>query len=213
MGDHVAPWRFRRRVTGQVRETPSVRWMPVTRVLASTADVLTLADTIARRRETGQGTFDEWWEGTHRVVTGPSPEHGEIAVLVGAWLAEFAQRAGLRTAAPVNIGTDGVDARVPDLAVYRPDTPRTSPAFLATAVLVVEILSPKEPAGEKLEFYASAGVEEYLEVDLPRQTLRLLVRSDTGWVPADRSPALGFEVTDVGLVAGQVRYVVDWPEP
>lgn len=185
----------------------------MTKVLASTEDVPGLADAIARRRETGLDTHDEWWEGVYRVVTGPSPEHGEIAVLLGAWLQRLASTLGLRTAAPVNIGTDGLDAKVPDLAVYRPDTPRTSPAFLATAVLVVEILSPKEVPGEKLAFYAGVGIGEYLEIDPQSRSIRLLVRHRNDWQPAVASPALGFTVVSGALDAGGHRYEVDWPEP
>ena len=43
---------------------------------------------------------------------------------------------------------------MPDLGIFRRDTSRTSPAFLETAELVVEVLSPGERAGEKLPFYA-----------------------------------------------------------
>jgi hypothetical protein len=38
----------------------------MTLVLASTDQVPELADVIARRRELGLDTYDEWWEGTYR---------------------------------------------------------------------------------------------------------------------------------------------------
>jgi len=84
----------------------------------------------------------------------------------------------MKVAAPVNIGVYKAVCRVPDIGVYQPDTARTSPAFLATAVLVVELLSPGEVAGAKLDFYGSHGVEEVLEVDVATGQARLLFRPD-----------------------------------
>jgi Uma2 family endonuclease len=100
----------------------------------------------------------------------------------------------------VNIGIDKVDARVPDLAVYRPDTERTSAAFLATAELVVEVLSPGEAAGAKLDFYADRGVREYLEIDLASGDVRLLAHRADRWEPIDRSDVVELSVDDVSDV-------------
>lgn len=100
-------------------------------------------------------------------------------------LVPLARTRRLLTSAPANIGVDKVDCRVPDLAVFEPHTPRTSAAFLATARLVVEVLSPGEVAGAKFGFYAAQGVEEYLEVDLAAGTVLLLARQDANWVPID----------------------------
>ncbi|CAN5802008.1 hypothetical protein BH18ACT2_BH18ACT2_21150 [soil metagenome] len=174
--------------------------MIVTVVQASTDQLPVLADVLADRRRNGLDTFDEWWEGVYRIVTGPSPEHGEMIAELHLLLSDLVKEAGLRLAMPVNIGRDKWDAKVPDIGVYQRDTPRTSPAFLATAVLVVEILSPGEAAGEKLPFYAAWGVEEYLEVDLWGRNVRLLVRHGDRWEPADVSPALGFAVGDMAIV-------------
>ncbi len=166
-------------------------------VQATTEQVPALRELIEQRRAQGLDRFDEWWQGVYRIVTGPSPEHGEFLTLLLVLLHPRATAAGVRATQSVNIGVDQVDARVPDLAVYRPDTERTSPAFLATAELVVEVLSPGERPGQKLDFYAAHGVVEYLEVDLAGGDVRLLVRRDDAWVPADRSDVIDLTVAEV----------------
>lgn len=89
---------------------------------------------LTRRKELGLDTYDEVWQGVYRVVSGPSPGHGtmvlEVGALVlevGAFLRSLAGPAGLRVAAPANIGRDGGDFRVPDIVVYKPDTPAPRP--------------------------------------------------------------------------------------
>jgi len=148
----------------------------VTVVLTPIDAVAGLAEALDARRAAGLDRYDEWWEGVYRIVTGPSPEHGELAAWLGGVLRPAARSKGMKVAAPVNIGVDKADCRVPDIGVYLPDTPRTSPAFLATAVLVVELLSPGEVPRAKLDFYG--GVEEVLEVDVATGQARLLFRPD-----------------------------------
>jgi Uma2 family endonuclease len=177
----------------------------MTTVQATTDQLPALADALAERKAHGLDTYDEWWDGVYRVVTGPSPEHGELLLRLGIFLVQLADRRGLGVSPPVNIGVDKQDARVPDIGVYQRDTPRSSPAFLTTAVLVVEILSPGEKAGAKLDFYARWLVDEYLEIDLRTGGARLLVRDDTEWLESTVSPALGFAVEPGALVAGAAR--------
>ncbi len=169
----------------------------VTDVLVSTDQMPQLGTWIATRREVGLDTYDEWREGVYRIVTGPKPEHGELVLEVGMLLRVPARAAGLLVAAPVNIGRDKVDARVPDLAVFRPDTPRTSEAYLGTAELVVEILSPGEIAGDKLPFYATWGVREYVEFDLDRRSVRWLSNVDGRWVDVAHSRVLNVSVASI----------------
>jgi Uma2 family endonuclease len=132
----------------------------------------------------------------YRIVTGPSPEHGRLVGKLFVLLDPLAEAVGLHVAAPVNIGINREDCRVPDLGVYHPETPRTSQAFLETAVMVVEVLSPGEVPGEKLAFYGAWGVQEYLEIDQGRRTARLLVVADQQWEVAGASRALQLDVVD-----------------
>src|SRR3954453_8946225 len=141
-----------------------------------------VADLLEQRRRNGLDTYDEWWNGELRIVTGPTPEHGRLLNDLAYLLVPLARARGLHTAAPVNIGVDKMDCRVPDFAVFNPDTPRTtSSAFLATALLVVEVLSPGERSGAKLAFYRDHGVREYLEIDLTGGTAVLLLRVRSEW--------------------------------
>ena len=105
----------------------------MTVVLTPIDAVAGLAEAIEARHEAGLDRYDEWWEGVYRIVTGPSPEHGRLVLRLGAALTIASSRVGLHVAAPINVGTDKYDCRVPAIGVYHPDTPRTSPAFLATA--------------------------------------------------------------------------------
>ena len=117
-------------------------------VQSSTEELPGLEELIERRRALGLDTFDEWWEGVYRVVGGPSPEHGTLVVRLGALLLERCDPLGLWVSAPMNVGVDKWDAKVPDIAVIHHDAERTSPAYMATAELVVEIMSPREIRGE-----------------------------------------------------------------
>ncbi len=153
-----------------------------------------LDDWLQRRHEFGLDTYDEWWEGVYRVVTGPSPEHGQLLDLLAVFLNPLVRAAGLHSAAPVNIGVDKFDCRVPDRGVYHPDTPRTSPAFLATAALVIEVLSPGEQSLEKLDFYRDHGVQEYLEINLDGKTVELWVNCSGSWERTNASSVLDFDI-------------------
>ncbi len=184
----------------------------MTMVLVSTDTISSLGREIERRRRLGLDTFDEWWEGVYVVVPGPLPEHGYNAGRLFGFLHQLAEPVGLRVATPVNIGTEQDDCRVPDVGVFRPDTPRTSPAFLSTAELVVEILSPGEKPGVKLGFYARARVNEYLEVDMPKRSIRLLRRVGDDWEPVAQSEVVPFRADADSLIADDgTTYTIDWP--
>lgn len=179
----------------------------MTIVLASTEELVGLEEDLERRRREGRDTYDEWWDGVYRIVTGPTPEHGRLLGELYVLFRPLALRAGLHMALPINIGTDKANCRVPDMGVYRPDTPRTSPAFLATAELVVEVLSPGETPSEKLPFYAEHGVKEYLEIDLTRGTASLII-VESIWDSSSihhQSEVLGFEVSGSTISARSAR--------
>jgi Uma2 family endonuclease len=170
--------------------------MAMTTVLATTEDLPELADVLARRQKLGLDLFDECWDGVYRVIPVPAPEHGVMLARLGAYLLPLADAAGLNASTLANIGRDGVDYRVSDLAVFKPDTPRTSPAFLASAELVVEVRSPREEAGAKLDFYARCSVREYLEIG---DGARLLRCTDGEWAPVEHSDVLGFDTSALRL--------------
>jgi Uma2 family endonuclease len=176
--------------------------------MASTEALRSLAQEIAYRKASGLDRFDEWWDGEYVIVTGPTPEHGWLSAdVIGMWSGEVKAR-GLRMAAELNIGVDKVDCRVPDIGVCWSDTPRTSPAFMTTAELVVEILSSGERPGAKLDFYAHWNVKEYVEIDPRCGSVRLLQREGEEWRPADQSDVLGFRVEPGAILLGDERLVI-----
>lgn len=142
-------------------------------IQTTTDEFPALGEHVELRRLRGLDTYDEWWEGVYRIVTGPSPEHGELLDDLAELLGPLVRAAGLKSAAPVNIGVDKQNCRVPDRAIYSANTPRTSLAFLASALLVIEVLSPGERPKEKMAFYRDHGVQEYLEIDLGGGTAEL----------------------------------------
>lgn len=166
-------------------------------VQTSTDDAPGLLALIEQRRAHGLDRYDEWWEGVYRIVTGPSIEHQQVMMGLATHLSELVAGSGLSSLPGVNIGRDNDDAKVPDIAVFRRDTPRTSHAFLATAELVVEIMSPGERRGEKLPFYARWGVAEYLELDPAKRSVRLLAHRAGEWVATDHSDVVDLTVAEV----------------
>lgn len=171
--------------------------MSMMMVQLSTDEMPELADLIEQRRAFGLDTFDEWWQGVYRVVTGPSPEHGKLIAHLCVLLLPRAAARGLDVATPVNVGIDKRDARVPDIAVYSPDTERTSPAFLATAEMVIEIMSPGERRGEKLPFYAEWNVAEYVELDPAARTVTILANRNGQWTPVNASNVLELSIAEL----------------
>lgn len=170
------------------------------------ADTDTLADWLQARRDRGQDRYDYYDKGRYVVAPAPRGEHNRLIGMVSLPIGPAATARGLWwMPGGVNIGRDGDDYRIPDLAVLDPGTELTSPAFFATARLVVEVLSAGEPPGSKMEFYAAWGVNDYLEIDPTRRTVALWTRRTTeGWARVERSTVLDLTVDD--LIAA-----IDWP--
>jgi hypothetical protein len=177
-------------------------------VRATTDQIPALAEEIEYRRRDGRDIYDEWRNGVYWLVDVPPPEYGELLVDLAVLLHPLAESRGLHIASPVNIGIDRDDCRVPNMGVYRPNTPRTAPAFLETALLVVELLAPGERSGENLPFYRAWNVMECLEIDLERLTAELFANTtEEGWCPVTHSGVLPLVVTRPALTAegGQLR--------
>lgn len=170
------------------------------------ADTDTLADWLRARRERGQDRYDYFDKGRYVVAPAPRGEHNRLIGMVSLVLGPAATAKGLWwMPGGVNIGRDGDDYRIPDLAVLDPRTELTSPAFYATALLVAEVLSAGEAPGSKMGFYAAWGVDDYLEIDPARRAVALWVRSGTkGWSRAER-----FTVLD--LTVAEIVAAIDWP--
>lgn len=155
---------------------------------------------LEQRRALGQDLFDEVWEGDYHVAPAPRPEHGIVDQQLAEILGPLARRAGLIGSGPLNVG-HADDYRVPDRAYLRsvPDE-----IYVATAVLVVEIVSPGDESYAKLDFYFHRDVEEVLVVDPRRRAVEWYARGGPAFERQDRSDVL--DLSEQDRVRG-----IDWP--
>ncbi len=155
---------------------------------------------IERRRATGGDLYDEVWEGEYHMAPAAHPIHGYLDDEVAALLRPLAKRASLVGTGPFNLGTPE-DYRVPDRGLHR-HLPRS--AWVPTAALVVEILSPDDETWEKLGFYATHQVEEVLVVDRGRRQVAWFLLGGDGYRQVDSSRLLGATATDMAKQ-------INWP--
>jgi Uma2 family endonuclease len=123
-----------------------------------------LEELLARRRALGQDGHDEVWEGEYHVAPHAHSDHGLIDRRLALLLEPWAQRAGLMGTGAFNLGAPE-DFRVPDGGFHRT---RPGSVYVASAPVVVEIVSPDDETFAKFGFYAAHGVLEVL-VALPEE--------------------------------------------
>ena len=129
---------------------------------------------IARRRAHGLDGYDEVWDGEYHVAPAASSRHGAVQAAVLALLSEHAANPRL-VVGPFNLGSAD-NYRVPDGGVLRNDE---AGLYVATAALVVEVISPDDESYAKLDHYAEYGVTELIYLD-PEQHDVQLHRLTTG---------------------------------
>ncbi|MHB1860925.1 MAG: Uma2 family endonuclease [Solirubrobacteraceae bacterium] len=154
-----------------------------------------------RRRLLGQDRRDEKWEGVLHMVPGRSFRHATLAAQVKRMLAAPAGKAGLIVSDEFNLGDCEEDFRVPDGGLHRPGA---AEMWLATAALVLEVLSAGDETLAKLPFYAAHHVEEVLIVDSEQRAVRWLGLRDGEYQPVQHSGL-------VDLGAEQFAQRIDWP--
>lgn len=155
---------------------------------------------IARRRALGLDLHDEVWNGEYHMSPAAHPWHGYLDDELAVLLRPLARRAGLVGTGPFNLGEPG-DFRVPDRGLHR-HLPYT--VFVPTAALVVEIVSPDDETWDKMDFYASHGVDEVMVVDPAGRDVVILGLVGDRYVPAGASTLLG-------MAADQLAAQIDWP--
>lgn len=159
-----------------------------------------LAAWLEERKARRQDLYDEVWEGEYHVAPAPHRRHGDLDAQLAVLLHQRARAHGLWPTGPVNIGSAD-DYRVPDRALFHDRQPGV---FLATAALVVEIVSPGDESYAKLTYYFDAGVEEILVVDPNRQRIECYERGSDRFIPAARSRLLDLSIAELDDD-------VDWP--
>jgi Uma2 family endonuclease len=155
---------------------------------------------LRRRRALGQDKRDEVWEGVYYVVPHASYPHGRMQVRFGHLIELLGEPLGLSASVEANLGTSD-DFRVPDVVAARGE-PTT--LYVATAAIVVEILSPNDQTFAKFGFYAARGVEEVWVADLDERSVRIWELDREGYAETGRSGVLQ-------LTADEVRDRISWP--
>lgn len=160
-----------------------------------------LEELLEQRRRMGADRHDEVWNGVYHMVPGPNAPHSFIAHRLAVLLDAPARAAGLHVGLEFNLGENKDNYRVPDMGVHRA---LRSGAWVPTAAIVVEILSPEDEAWQKLPFYAERGVDELLIVDPADQSVKCLALSAGEYRSVERS-----ELIDVS--ASELASQIDWP--
>jgi Uma2 family endonuclease len=157
---------------------------------------------IEQRRLLGQDTRDEVWEGVYYVTPHAHAHHGLVQIRLGRILDDLAAPRALTVGAEFNLGEPN-DYRVPDLGVHQgvPDG-----LYVATAAIVVEILSPNDATFQKFGFYARHGVAEIMVVDVERRSIRIWQLDDSGEQYTEASESGLLAVTCTALQAATT-----WP--
>lgn len=157
---------------------------------------------IERRHALGIDLFDEMWEGSYHVAPAPSAAHALLDNVLAVLLHPYAQAAGLTGTGPFNLGRAD-DYRVPDRGYHRGEPKGT---WVATAAVVVEIISPDDETYEKFGFYADRGVEEIIVADPAARSVTVWRRtSESAHEETAASALLGISVADLASE-------ISWPE-
>jgi len=121
----------------------------------------------------------EFSDGNIEVLPMPSDKHQSIVFFLSALFGAFAKKVGGKVLfAPLRLRLWPDKIREPDL-VFLADAsdPRRQNAYWTGADLVVEVVSPDDPARDlvtKRSEYAQAGIPEYWIVDPQTETITVL---------------------------------------
>ena len=153
-----------------------------------------LESLMARRRAMGLDRHDEVWGGTCHMAPAAHPIHGFVDHALAVLLDPYAKAAGLVPTGPFNLGTPQ-DHRVPGQGCHR-----TLPeeAWVASAVLVVAVVSPDDETYEKFGFHATQGVDEILVADPADRSVRCHRRTGGAYRETGASSLLGVTMDRIG---------------
>jgi Uma2 family endonuclease len=129
----------------------------------------------------------EYTDGVIEVLPMPTDKHQSISLfLLLCFLAFVRPRGGVAFYAPLRLEIRPGKFREPDLLILmRSDDPRRQNDYWRGADLVVEIVSPDNPARdleEKPRDYAEAGIPEYWIVNPLDETVTVLTLTDGSYV-------------------------------
>jgi len=125
----------------------------------------------------------EYTDGAIEVFPLPTATHQWIVFFLGRrFFDALASQGGIALLAPLRLRLRDRRFREPDLlALLARDDPRRAPRYWLGADLVLEVVSPDDPARDlvtKRQEYAEAGIPEYWIVDPRHRTVTVLALDD-----------------------------------
>lgn len=148
---------------------------------------------IAERQRLGLDRRDEIWEGHYVMSPVGNGKHARLQADITYALRGPARERGLTVVAEINIGTR-FDLRVPDAAVI---AQRSDAVFFDTAIIVVEVLSPRDDMYRKFGFYHRHQVAELLLIDPATDSVQWYRRGPDTYQPVAGSERLGLDQASV----------------
>jgi len=174
---------------------------------------------IEDRRARGLDLWDEVWEGTYIIITGPNSEHQDILDGLIEVLRPIVRKLDLGTTrSTMNVSDRKGDwrenYRIPDFAFFSKESKAEDcdSFWFGGPDLAIEILSSGDRTREKFDFYTAVGTSELLLVNRDPWMLEQYARSGEGFELAgtvspgdeDLLPLTTLPVV-VGLADGQPR--------
>jgi len=145
---------------------------------------------------------DEMWEGVLHMVPPGSSGHNELGADIMSLLRPLAAERGLRRFVEPGVFDPTIPSmtsyRVADLGFARPEHV-TRRGIEGRAVLLVEILSPRDESYEKLPFYRRVGVEELLYIDPATNVFEVRRPVGDGWLVVDADGDGWVELSSFGV--------------
>jgi Uma2 family endonuclease len=123
----------------------------------------------------------ELFDGSLLVSPAPTPQHQHVSLALAMALLPAARAAGLKVFEAINLRLRPGRIPIPDLVIVTPIDRRKSVIDAAACRLVCEIVSPCNPATDrvlKMHYYAQASIPWYLLVDPEPELTLTLYRAD-----------------------------------
>lgn len=162
------------------------------------ADPILERDVIAQRQANGSDRWDEVWEGVYVLMPMPNDEHQVLVLRLGSLLDDtvgIPLDARVRPSVNMSDRIEGwnTNYRCPDLVVYLRDSDAEchDTFWFGGPDFAIEIVSPRDRTRQKLDFYASIGMQELLIIDRDPWSLELLQLRDGELRPVGRAQADG----------------------
>lgn len=141
----------------------------------------------------------ELLDGSLIVSPAPTPGHQTISSRLYIALEPAADAAGLEVYEAINVRLRRGRIPIPDLAIVDPIDPDVAVVDVSAVRLVCEIVSPNNPAADrvlKMQLYAEAGIPWYLLVEQERESVLLqLFRRDGDHYTEHAAGAPGIPLT------------------